>query len=189
MGVTAVFIDGAYLEKVLQYDHAWARVDLGGLVNVIVGERDELLRAYYYHCLPYRSTPPTEEEETRYGNRRRFFDALGHIPRFEVRLGKLVFRGTDVNGVPIFQQKRVDLMLGMDMALLAGKNRVSKVALFSGDSDFTPAVEAVKAEGVLTTMWHGSHSENTRPSDDLLQACDEQCELTPDIVQSIRRAP
>ncbi len=187
MGMTAVFIDGGYLDKVLRYDHAEPRIDFGKLAGAMVGEGDELLRAYYYHCLPYRSSSPTGEENERYGKRHRFFTALGYIPRFEVRLGRLAFRGTDRNGDPIFQQKRVDLMLGVDMALLAGKQRVSKVVLLSGDSDFTPAIEAVKAEGVLTTVWHGSRSEHTRPSDDLLRACDERRELTSRDIQSILR--
>ena len=71
------------------------------------------------------------------------------------------------------------------MVLLALKQRVSKVALLSGDSDFTPAVAAVKAEGVFTTVWHGSCSEQTSPSDDLLQECDEQRELMLQDIQSI----
>lgn len=185
MGMTAVFIDGAYLEKVLLYDHAKARIDFRRLTDVMVGEGDELLRAYYYHCLPYKRNQPTEEENERYGKRHRFFTALRYIPRFEVRLGRLAFRGVDENGNPIYQQKRVDIMLGVDMVLLALKHRVSKVALLAGDSDFTPAVEAVKAEGVLTTVWHGSASEDTSPSDDLLRTCDEQRQLTSQDIQSI----
>ena len=185
MGMTAVFIDGAYLEKVLKHDHAEARIDFGKLTKIMVGDSNELLRAYYYHCLPYRGGQPSEDEDKRYRKRQGFFTALGHIPRFEVRLGRLAFRGVDKNGRPIFQQKRVDIMLGVDMVLLALKQRVSKVALLSGDSDFTPAVEAVKAEGVLTTVWHGSSSEQTSPSDDLLQACDERRELTGQDIQSI----
>ena len=58
MSVTAVFIDGAYLEKTLLYDHGKARIDFGRLVDVMV-EGDDLLRAYYYHCLPYQSSQPT----------------------------------------------------------------------------------------------------------------------------------
>ena len=185
MGMTAVFIDGAYLEKVLQHDHAKAQINFGKLADTMVGEGNELLRAYYYHCPPYRGSPPSEDEHERYRKRQGFFTALGHIPRFEVRLGRLAFRGLDENGNQIFQQKRVDIMLGVDMVLLALKQRVSKVVLLSGDSDFTPAVEAVKAEGVLTTVWHGSSSEQTRPSDDLLRECDEQRELTPQDIQSI----
>lgn len=92
MSVAAVFIDGAYLEKVLLYDHGKAHIDFGRLVDIMVGG-DELLRAYYYHCLPCQSSPPTAEERARYAARHRFFTALRHIPRFEVRLGKLAFRG------------------------------------------------------------------------------------------------
>ena len=185
MSRTAVFIDGAYLEKVLLYDHDKARIDFGRLANVMAGDGD-LLRAYYYHCLPYQSGSPTDEEKRRYASRQRFFTALRHIPRFEVRLGKLAYRGLDASGQPMFQQKRVDLMLGVDMALLAGKNRISKVVLVSGDSDFTPAVEAVKNEGVLTTVWHGSQSEDTKPSNELLLTCDERCEFTAEIIRSVR---
>ena len=167
MAVTAVFIDGAYLQKVLLHDHDKASVDYGHLANAMIGD-DELLRTYYYDCLPYQSNPPTQDEAQRYSNRRRFFHALSLIPRFEVRLGKLAYRGLGEDGKPIFLQKRVDLMLGVDMALLAGKSRIAKVALLTGDSDFTPAVEAVKAEGVLTTVWHGGLSDQTRPSAELL---------------------
>ena len=184
VSMTAVFIDGGYLEKVLQHDHDKARIDFGLLVDVMVGG-DELLRAYYYHCLPYQSRPPTAAEKKRHEDRHRFFTALGHIPRFEVRLGKLAFRGTTAAGEPILQQKRVDLMLGVDMALLAGKNHITKMALLSGDSDFAPAIEAVKREGVLTTLWHGSQAGRTRPSRELLQECDEQRELTAAIIQSV----
>ena len=185
MGMTAVFIDGAYIEKVLRYDHANEKIDFGKLVNIMVDEGDELLRAYYYHCLPFKGNQSTPDEDERYRRRNRFYTALGHIPRFEVRLGRLAFRGRDENGHPIYQQKRVDIMLGVDMVLLALKQRVSKVALLSGDSDFTPAIEAVKAEGVLTTVWHGSNSDHTSPSDDLLQACDEKREIKSQDVQSI----
>ena len=37
-----------------------------------------------------------------------------------------------------FEQKRVDNMIGVDMALLAGKAKITRVALFSGDSDYIP---------------------------------------------------
>ena len=62
MGVTAVFIDGAYLDQVMNHDHRSQRIDYEGLVSAISGQ-DELLRAYYYHCLPYQSSSPTEDEK------------------------------------------------------------------------------------------------------------------------------
>jgi len=186
LGVAAIFLDGGYVEKVLRFDHGEAAVDFQKLVKVIAGT-DELLRAYYYHCLPYQSNPPTEEERFRYAQRHGFTTALSYLPRFEVRLGRLVYRGQDAQGEPIFQQKRVDCMIGVDMALLAGKGRITNAIVFSGDSDIIPAIEAVKREGVLVTLWHGSFSRNTRPSRELVEIADERCELTADIVRGILR--
>ena len=187
MGVTAVFIDGGYLEKVLQHEHAGAQVDFERLVSAMVDQGDELLRAYYYHCLPYQSDPPTEAEKARYAPKHRFFTALRHLPRFEVRLGRLAFRGRSADGKPIFQQKGVDLMLGVDMVRLATKGRIAKMVLVSGDSDFTPAVEAVKQEGVLATLWHGGHA--ARPSRELVEKSDDRRELTSSFIQSVLRKP
>jgi uncharacterized LabA/DUF88 family protein len=187
MGVTAVFIDGGYLDKVLLHDHQSQRIDFEKLVAEMVAS-DELLRAYYYHCLPYQGTPPTDDQRARYAAIHRFVTALRLLPRFEVRLGKLAFRGHDANGAPIFVQKRVDCMVGVDMALLAGKGKITRVVLLTGDSDYIPAIEAVKREGVLVTLWHGSLSPSTGPSRELFEICDERHELTPDLVRRIRRS-
>ena len=188
MGVTAVFIDGAYLDRVMYHDHANQRIEYKGLVDAIA-DHDELLRAYYYHCLPHQSDPPTEDERSRYAAKHSFITALNNLPRFEVRLGKLAYRGRDDQGQPIFQQKRVDLMMGVDMALLAGKGRIAKLALVSGDGDCIPAIEAVKREGVVTTLWHGNSLYYTVPSRELCEMCDERREVTAELVASIRRLP
>ncbi len=187
MGVAAVFIDGGYLDKVLFFDHQNQRIDYEKLAREMSAP-DELLRAYYYHCLPYQSNPPTEDERSRYASMHRFITALSFLTRFEVRLGKLAFRGTDTTGKRIFVQKRVDCMVGVDMALLAGKGKITNLSLLSGDSDYIPAIEAVKREGVLVTLWHGSfRSVDTKPSRELVEVCDERKELTPDLIQRIRR--
>ncbi len=139
MGVAAVFIDGGYLEKVLRYDHKRPGIDFEKLSHVM-SEPNEHLRTYYYHCLPYQSNPPTPEERSRYSKRHGFTTALSHLPRFEVRLGKLAYRGNDPQGNPIFIQKKVDCMVGVDMALLASKGKITTAAVFTGDSDLVPAM-------------------------------------------------
>jgi uncharacterized LabA/DUF88 family protein len=75
-------------------------------------------------------------------------------------------------------------MLGLDMALLAAKRQISDVVLFSGDSDLLPAVEAVKSEGVLFRLCHGTLQ---RPHADLYAAADERVVLSADVVQTILR--
>jgi uncharacterized LabA/DUF88 family protein len=150
-----------------------------------MSQPDDLLRAYYYHCMPYQGNPPTEEERTRYASRHRFTTALTLLPRFEVRLGRLVLRGRDAAGEPIFQQKRVDCMIGVNMALLAGKGKITNAAILTGDSDLMPAIESVKRAGVLTTLWHGGIVPDSRPSSELYALVDERRQLTAEIVNGI----
>ena len=76
-------------------------------------------------------------------------------------------------------------MIGVDMALLAGKGKITNAAILTGDSDLMPAVESVKREGVLTTLWHGGPTPDTRPSRELFALVDERKQFTPELVQGI----
>jgi len=78
-------------------------------------------------------------------------------------------------------------MIGVDMALLAGKGKITNAAIFTGDSDLMPAIEAVKREGVITTLWHGGIAPESRPSAELFALVDERRQLTPEMVHGIRR--
>ena len=57
----AVFIDGAYLTKILDVDFGKPKIDLAGFSDILCGNY-ERLRTYYYNCMPYQSCPPTEDE-------------------------------------------------------------------------------------------------------------------------------
>jgi uncharacterized LabA/DUF88 family protein len=73
------------------------------------------------------------------------------------------------------------------MALLAGKGKINSLALLSGDSDFIPAVEAVKREGLVVTLWRGRKRTDLAPSIELFDLCDERRELTPDLLMKVAR--
>lgn len=193
----ASFLDGGYVDRIAR-DEFRVRLDYAKLSNALVaeirnrsGESISLLRTYYYHCLPYQSAKPTAEEAKRFGQSRSFFDALASLPRTEVRLGRLAYRGTDSNGQPIFQQKRVDLMLGLDFALLAGKNQISHAVLFAGDSDLIPAVEVAKQEGVCVWLVHGPSRSRANGTStyarELWEAADERLEITQAFVAPLTR--
>ncbi len=117
----ANFIDGAYFQFMLKDEFKEAHIDFRKLAEFMAGGL-EILRTYFYDCLPYQSPNPTPDERTRFGKRQGFHSALSMNPRFEVRLGRLEFRGTRDNGKPIFEQKRVDILMGVDLALLAAKH-------------------------------------------------------------------
>lgn len=181
----AFFIDGGYLDHELDNKRQGKRVDFGKLVNNIVeqsGTDRKITRVYYYHCLPYQGNPPTQEQREKFGKAQGFFRALQRTPRFEVRLGRLALRGTQADGTLIFEQKRVDLMLGLDLMSLAAKHIVDEVFLVAGDSDFVPAVNAVKKEGIIVYLVHGD-----TPHDDLLDEVDERIPITQELVSGCFR--
>ena len=160
----AIFVDGGYLSYLAEH-HFRTWVDFGKLSNQVtntIAERTEepldLLRTYFYDCLPYQSSTPTEDEERRFSSKKRFFYALQRLPRYKVREGRLMHRGIDSQGKPIFQQKRVDLMVGLDIASLAAKRQINHAAVISGDGDLMPAVEAAQQEGVLVWLVHARSS-------------------------------
>lgn len=183
-GYAAIFIDGGYLDYVLRKQFSQARIDYGALVQAMSADYT-LLRAYYYHCLPYQGSPPTEEERTRLAGMQKFVDRLRRLQKFEVRLGKLAYRGLDAAGKPILEQKRVDSTLAVDLVLHAAKRNVEKVVLLTGDSDFLPAIWAAKNEGVIVGLWHGSG--DMRPHRDLWDAMDERTPMTETFIDTILR--
>ena len=153
----AIFIDGAYLDYCLRDEFNSSRIDYGTLAAQLSDGHD-LLRTYYYHCLPYQSDPPTTEEASRFGRMQSFVSQLERLPRFSVKLGKLAFRGKRDDGRPILVQKRVDIMLGVDLVQLSTKGQISTAALVAGDSDFLPAVSVAKQEGVVVHLYHGTNT-------------------------------
>ncbi|MDX2206075.1 MAG: NYN domain-containing protein [Gemmatimonadales bacterium] len=69
-----------------------------------------------------------------------------------VRLDPVVYRAlSDLasrNANPtVFVEKAVDVMLAVDMVVMAERNEFDSAYLLSADGDFTPAVEAVRRHG------------------------------------------
>lgn len=175
----ASFIDGGYLENLLRSEFAEVKIDYGRLAEKLADGR-EILRTYYYDCLPYQSDPPTKDESKRFAKKERFFHALERLPRFEVRKGRLEVRNRAGNGPRVFVQKRVDILLGVDLALLAAKHQISDAAILAGDSDFLPAIEAAKREGVVIHLYHGNSAHR-----DLLAHCDERIRIDQAFINSV----
>lgn len=48
---------------------------------------------------------------------------------------------TDADFAPIFEQKGVDMRIGLDIATFAERRSVERVLLVSGDTDMIPAMK------------------------------------------------
>jgi uncharacterized LabA/DUF88 family protein len=166
---------------VLQSEFRGARIDLDLFARALSAEA-QLLRSYYYDCPSFQSNPPTDDERLRYAAQRRFFEALNALPRFSVRLGRLERRGPDDQGVFTFEQKRVDILLGVDLVSLATKQAIQEAILVAGDSDFIPAIHASKNEGVMVKLIHGSTYHA-----DLWKEADERIPITKELVDAVLR--
>jgi uncharacterized LabA/DUF88 family protein len=181
---TAIFLDAGYLEKTFDKEFARTPIDYAKLALELAGGR-ELLRAYYYNCPPFQSNPPTPEEVTRKANADRFYAALNRISRFEVRLGRLEKRQCPSCGVPSYRQKRVDILLAVDLVSISTKQQISRAVLVAGNSDLLPAVHACKEAGVLVHLYHGGPMN--RPHRDLYDACDDRTPIDRALVDKVRR--
>ena len=79
------------------------------------------------------------------------------------------------------EQKRGDSLLSVDLTMPAAKRLIQEAALVAGDSDFIPAIEAAKSEGVLNRLFHGQSVHS-----DLWTAADERVQFSQEFIDSIR---
>ena len=164
----AIFIDGAYLQKQAQI----AKVDLNFsrladffLSPVRKNVPVDLLRCYFYHCPPWMSAKPTEDELRRMKTYSDFAEILEGLDRWQLRLGKLERRRDGDRDY--YEQKRVDVLL-CDLTRHSAAGHIQHAILVAGDSDFIPAVIAAKESGVTLSLWCGL--ENTVHRDLLILA-------------------
>lgn len=157
-----------------------------------------LLRVLYYDSPQYRGVVPLPVS----GARKIFMasddwlDKLAQCERFAVRRGTLAFRGwqakqtpsgarslTDADFRPVFEQKGVDMRIGLDIATMAHERIAERIVLVTGDTDMIPAMKLARRAGmevVLVKMPMPARA----PHDSLLAHADAVREVAwPDLPQ------
>ena len=146
-----------------------------------------LYRCFFYDAPPYdrQGHRPVSKQAIDYNKtdeaifRRALFSLLRRRPNFALRLGEVsrhrqwiikekaqqdllarrrtVDDLTDDDFAPGFQQKAVDMRIGLDIAAITLKKQADTIVLVTGDSDFVPAAKLARREGVriiLDPLWH-----------------------------------
>ncbi len=180
---SAVLIDLGFFAKILKYCFDEPRIDFERFSDIVT-EGTERFRTYVYDCLPYRDEHPSAEQQARYENHQRFLNAIRRLNRFDVRLGRLAYDSTTGEYV----QKRVDVLMSVDLVRMSWSQQIRTAVLVTGDSDLVPAVQAAKYAGVVTILYYAScYDEDerirTRAHDELLTACDESHLVTREIIE------
>ena len=177
----AIFIDGGYLEKTLKNEFDELRIDFEKLSEELAGSV-QILRTYYYNCMPFQDDPPTQYQKELHAKRDRFMDRLQRLNRYEIRLGKLVKRACEKCLYVRYEQKRLDVLMDVDLVRLSATRQIDQAILVTGDSDFVPAVKVAKMDGVLVQLYYSRNSK----SDELYDACDERFEISKELIEKVR---
>lgn len=161
---TVILVDGGYLR-------ACAKKSKKNYDNNLIEQfcptcfvADEyLFRIFYYDSPQYRGKVnlPVSGNETTFQSNDRWLSDLAKLERFAVRRGTLGFRGwrpkstpisgaqiTDADFSPIFEQKGVDMRIGLDIATFSERQSVDRILLVCGDTDMIPAMKQARKSGI-----------------------------------------
>jgi uncharacterized LabA/DUF88 family protein len=195
---TAVLIDGAYLGIVSKQfsgpDGKPPKLDFVKLTDSLVARIPVpsgawRWRTYFYDSDPREVANPTPAQRQANNGKKDFLKRLEGFARFQVRRGKLELRGQNEDGSQKFEQKRVDVMLAVDMVRLAFEEHVEFIILVAGDSDFVPAIEAARAAGVTVILYYGGPTKDgfRQTHDELRLACDESVQIDRSLIEANTR--
>ncbi|MCB2193333.1 MAG: NYN domain-containing protein [Deltaproteobacteria bacterium] len=184
----AVLLDGGYvLWELRDRTHREATAaEIESVARRCVNEHENLFRIYYYDCMPFGGStrhpvtgdPIDFSEANTYKYRSELYRSLAATDNFAFRKGQLKFRQWTLknkeikrilrNSLPVenwkflpnLQQKGVDIKIGLDIAWLSTKKVVDRIILFTGDTDFIPAMKFARREGTQVVI--ASFSNNIK---------------------------
>lgn len=161
----ALLIDGGYLRACAKAAHkVYDNVFIESFARHCVEQGEYLLRVYYYDAPQFRGKVqlPVSGGDKTFQASDRWLDDLARLERFAVGRGTLGFRGwkpktipiaggqplSDNDFSPVFEQKGVDMRIGLDIANFARTRAVDRIILVSGDQDMIPAMKEARKAGL-----------------------------------------
>lgn len=165
----ALLIDGGHLRALVRkkaqraYDPAF----IEKVTHACILPDEELFRAFYYDCAPYTGTAklPVSRASHQFTGSSAWLSELASKDLFAVRLGVLKFRGfvlkkpaapgqplTDGDFKPDFEQKGVDMRIGLDIATISALGTVDRIVLITNDTDCVPAMKLGRKAGLQIVL-------------------------------------
>jgi len=164
----AVLIDGGFLRVVAKKGKKTYDPDFIERSAHLCPSADEsIFRILYYDCAMYSGTVklPVSGTSHTFTSNDAWLHALSHKDLFAVRRGVLKFRGfkpkktpvapatlTDADFEPIFEQKGVDMRIGLDIAAYSDNHAVDRIVLVTADTDCVPALKYGRKAGLQTVL-------------------------------------
>ena len=154
------------------------------IAHACVDGSEELFRVLYYDCAPYNgmAKSPVSGEMREFKGSDRWLHDLARKENFAVRLGILKFRGfkprkipltpvalTDDDFAPDFEQKGVDMRIGLDIANYCSQRSVDRIILATSDTDCIPAMKHARISGLQVVL---VRFPNSIIAPELVEHCD-----------------
>ena len=168
MKSTIILIDGGFLRSQakkagLNYDPAFIQK----FALSCIANDEECLRILYYDCAPYvgSAIQPVSGTARNFVGSDRWLHDIAALDLFAVRRGVLKFRGfkrnskalpgaaaTDADFDPQFEQKGVDMRIGLDIAAYSAEHLAKRIILITNDTDCVPAMKFARKAGLQTVL-------------------------------------
>ena len=172
---TAILIDGGHLRARAQAAGLHYSNDLiEKAARACVAKDEDLFRILYYDCAPFSGTVqlPVSGNEKVFTPNDGWLRELATRELFAVRRGVLKFRGFKPKRIPVkdraltdadfeadFEQKGVDMRIGLDMASFSERKSVDRVTLVTADTDCVPAMKHARIAGLQVRLMHCEKSQ------------------------------
>ncbi len=181
----AVMLDGGHLRVYAKKAGKNFRPDYIEKIGLCCATNtEEIFRILYYDCAPYQGTvtlPVSGASKTFIGNDA-WMHELARKNLFAIRRGVLKFRGYVPRRIPLapnqlqdsdfqpqFEQKGVDMRIGLDMAIISAHRGVELIALATNDTDCIPAMKHARRSGIQVAL---VIVPGYSPAPELLAHCD-----------------
>ena len=168
MKKTAVFIDGGHLRaRAKSAGRAFTADFVVKVARAAVPVGDELFRIQYYDCEPFSGTVklPVSGASKSYAANSPLLAELAREELVAVRRGVLKFRGWERTGASLkagtpaasltdadfkakWEQKGVDLRIGLDIVTMTESRAAELIVLVTGDTDLIPAMKLARGRGL-----------------------------------------
>jgi uncharacterized LabA/DUF88 family protein len=167
----AVLIDGGHLRVCVKQAGKSFVPDYIEKIGHACALADEVIhRILYYDCAPYEGSAklPVSGAKTVFGGSDAWMHELSRKDLFAVRKGVLKFRGfvlspakipftptvplTDADFEAKFEQKGVDMRIGLDMATISANRSIDLIALVTNDTDCIPAMKHARRAGLQVAL-------------------------------------
>lgn len=113
-------------------------------------DSEEIYRIFFYLAKPYGETREGVDYSKTpvYQSSMAFLNRLAICDHLAIRKGYLALRGYDSDHKPIFEQKQVDMLIGLDIAHLSYNKLVDRALILCADTDIIPAMKIARINGI-----------------------------------------